>query len=166
MTHLVANSNSDFITINFVAAEPIPADNKWTVRFYPALIENSEVREHVFTDEQVTEDLALAFQINAKYYFHPHRFELYASRLDDTDFILLASFIVWDVQPPPLVAVEKNADSNKYSEEKDFDIYIQNYNGDFDVSSVVGIETLEADITMIFTDADAALCRPPLCSNS
>ena len=162
MTHLVANSNSDFITINFVAAEPIPADNKWTVRFYPALIENSEVREHVFTDEQVTEDLALAFQINAKYYFHPHRFELYASRLDDTDFILLASFIVWDVQPPPLVAVEKNADSNKYSEEKDFDIYIQNYNGDFDVSSVVGIETLEADITMIFTDADAALCRPPL----
>ena len=161
MTHLVANSNSDFITINFVAAEPIPADNKWTVRFYPALIENSEVREHVFTDEQVTEDLALAFQINAKYYFHPHRFELYASRLDDTDFILLASFIVWDVQPPPLVAVEKNADSNKYSEEKDFDIYIQNYNGDFDVSSVVGIETLEADITMIFTDADAVLCRPP-----
>ena len=161
MTHLVANSNSDFITINFVAAEPIPADNKWTVRFYPALIENSEVREHVFTDEQVTEDLALAFQINAKYYFHPHRFELYASRLDDTDFILLASFIVWDVQPPPLVAVEKNADSNKYSEEKDFDIYIQNYNGDFDVSSVVGIETLEVDITMIFTDADAVLCRPP-----
>ena len=161
MTHLVANSNSDFITINFVAAEPIPADNKWTVRFYPALIENSEVREHVFTDEQVTEDLALAFQINAKYYFHPHRFELYASRLDDTDFILLASFIVWDVQPPPLVAVEKNADSNKYSEEKDFDIYIQNYNGDFDVSSVVGIGTLEADITMIFTDADAVLCRPP-----
>ncbi len=161
MTHLVAHSNSDFITIDFVAAEPIPADNKWTMRMYPPLIENSEVEEFVLTDEQINGDSALAFQIKPQYYFQPHAFELYASRLDDTDYILLASFIVWDIQPPPLVAVEKNADSNKYSEEKDFDIYILHYHDDFDVSSVVGIETLKADITMIFTDADAVFCRPP-----
>ena len=162
MTHYVAHSNSDFIGIEFVAAEPIPADNKWTLRMYPPLIENSEVKEYVLTNEQVADDdSVLVFQIKPKYYFQPHAFELYASRLDDTDFILLASFIVWDIQPPPLVAVEKNSDSNKYSEEKDFDIYILHYHDDFDISSVVGIETLKADITMIFTDADAVLCRPP-----
>ena len=162
MTHYVAHSNSDFIGIEFVAAEPIPDNNKWTLRMYPPLIENSEVKEYVLTNEQVADDdSVLAFQIKPKYYFQPHAFELYASRLDDTDFILLASFIVWDIQPPPLVAVEKNSDSNKYSEEKDFDIYILHYHDDFDISSVVGIETLKADITMIFTDADAVLCRPP-----
>ena len=162
MTHYVAHSNSDFIGIEFVAAEPIPDNNKWTLRMYPPLIENSEVKEYVLTNEQVADDdSVLVFQIKPKYYFQPHAFELYASRLDDTDFILLASFIVWDIQPPPLVAVEKNSDSNKYSEEKDFDIYILHYHDDFDISSVVGIETLKADITMIFTDADAVLCRPP-----
>ena len=149
-------STHEYISLKMTAAESIPSNNAWTLRYYPAFVNNPEIITFEL-DDSYFDDAAYGWHIDTQYYFQSHMFEIVASKLDGGDAFIMASTLVRYIPPPPLHAVEKNADSNKYSEVRDFDIYIDVD----DPSSIYGIDSLEAEITMIYSYAQSPYCRAP-----
>ena len=149
-------STHEYISLKMTAAESIPSNNTWTLRYYPAFVNNPEIISFVL-DDGYFDNSAYGWHIDTQYYFQPHMFEIVASKLDGGDAFIMASTLVRYIPPPPLRAVEKNADSNKYSEVRDFDIYIDVD----DPSSIYGVDSLEAEITMIYSYAQSPYCRAP-----
>ena len=160
-TYLYDQSTHENIVLYMLAADSIPSNNMWTLRYYPAFINGADVISEQLDDSYLDGDAAYGFFIDPKYYFQPHMFEIVASKLDGSDAFVMASTLVRYVPPPPLYAVEKNSGSNRYTEERDFDVYI----GVDDPSIIYGIDTLKADISMIYADADSEHCRAPASSS-